>query len=128
MAKVNGRKLIFFAGGNGIVYAFEPITTPPPAGEVAKLKKVWQFDIDPTAPKTEVHRFTTNKREGPSNIYGMPVFVDGRIYIAGGGDIWWGKNEAWLKCIDATGTGDTTSTAQIWSYPLNRHVMSTAAV
>jgi outer membrane protein assembly factor BamB len=58
----------------------------------------------------------------------MPVFVDGRIYIAGGGDIWWGKNEAWLKCIDATGAGDITSTAQIWSYPLNRHVMSTAAV
>jgi outer membrane protein assembly factor BamB len=127
-AEVNGKPLIFFCGGNGIVYAFEPVTKAPPAGEVAKLKKVWQFDIDPTAPKTEVHRFTTNKREGPSNIYGMPVFVDGRIYIAGGGDIWWGKNEAWLKCIDATGTGDITSTAQIWSYPLNRHVMSTAAV
>ncbi len=128
MGEVNGRPLIFFGGGNGIVYAFEPVTEAPHEGAVAKLKKVWQFDIDPTAPKTEVHRYTTNKREGPSDIFGMPVFVDGRIYIAGGGDIWWGKNEAWLKCIDATKTGDITSTGEIWSYPLNRHVMSTAAV
>jgi outer membrane protein assembly factor BamB len=95
---------------------------------VLKLKKVWQFDFDPTAPKENVHRFTGNRSEGPSNIYGMPVFHRNRLYVAGGGDLWWGKNAAWLKCIDATKTGDITTNGLIWTYPLERKVMSTAAV
>ncbi len=127
-AEVNGKPLIFFAGGDGIVRAFEPVLQSPPPGEVHKLKKVWSFDIDPAAPKTDVHRFTGNKQEGPSDIFGMPVFFKNRIYVAGGGDLWWGKNEAWLKCIDATKTDDVTTTAQLWSAPLDRHVMTTAAI
>ena len=58
----------------------------------------------------------------------MPVFDNNRIYVAGGGDIWWGKNEAWLKCIDATRTGDITTNGLVWSYTLQRHVMSTPAI
>src|SRR5262249_33902453 len=79
LAAVNGDPLLFFAGGNGIVYAFEPIKSEgmesgsdgkpgqsrsrqlpnnltiqqsnpirPPRG----LQRVWSFDFDPTAPKT----------------------------------------------------------------------------
>jgi outer membrane protein assembly factor BamB len=121
---VKGRPLVFFAGGNGIVYAFE--TAKATRSEV--LNKVWQFDFDPAAPKENVHRYNTNRREGPSNIYGMPVFDGGRIYVAGGGDVFWGKTEAWLKCIDATKTGDITTNGLVWSYPLEKHVMSTPAV
>src|SRR5207244_2121083 len=125
---VNGRSLIFFAGGNGVIYAFDELSHPSPGlrplspraegrgqGEgsasasanasaargVRKLKKVWQFDFDPAAPKGDIHQYLSNRREGPSNIYGMPVFYRDRIYVAGGGDNFWGKNEAWLKCIDA---------------------------
>ena len=58
----------------------------------------------------------------------MPVFYQNRLYVAGGGDIWWGKNEAWLKCIDATRTGDITTNGLVWSYPLQRHVMATPAI
>jgi outer membrane protein assembly factor BamB len=143
LAKVDGRELVFFAGGNGVLYAFEPLVpervvdgktanisairdSNPPVP--SKLKKVWQFDCDPAAPKGDVHRFTSNRREGPSNIFGMPVFVDGRIYLAGGGDWWWGKNDAWLKCIDARGSGDITATNQVWTHALGRHTMSTPAV
>ena len=128
MGKVNGRDLIIFAAGNGIIYGFEPIEGKIPAAEVATLKKVFQFDPDPNAPKTDVHRYNSNRREGPSNIHGMPVPKDGRVYVAGGGDLWWGKNEAWLKCFDATQTGDITKTAEIWTYPLERHTMCTPAV
>jgi outer membrane protein assembly factor BamB len=128
MEMVAGRPLIFFAGGNGIVYAFEPIRTNPPPGQVFNLKKVWQFDFDPGAPKGDIHPYLSNRREGPSNIYGMPVFYRDRIYVAGGGDIFWGKNQAWLKCIDATKRGDITKKGLIWSYPLERHVMSTVAI
>ena len=127
-AEVNGKPLIFFAGGDGVVRAFEPITNSPPADELLKLKKVWSFDPDPTAPKEDVHRFVTNRQQSPSDIYAMPVFYQNRLYIAGGGDIFWGKNEAWLKCIDTTRTGDVSGTAEVWSAPLDRHVMSTPAI
>ena len=58
----------------------------------------------------------------------MPVFFEGRIYVAGGGDLFWGKNEAWLKCIDASKTGDITKTREIWAYRLGNHVLSTPAI
>jgi outer membrane protein assembly factor BamB len=129
MGKVNGRSLIFFAGGNGVIYAFEPFDGSSPAdGSPAKLKRVWQFDFDPTAPKSDIHRYVTNRRESPSNIYGMPVFYQGRLYVAGGGDLFWGKTQAWLKCIDASKTGDITASGLVWSHPLERHVISTPAV
>ncbi len=127
-ATVNGRDEIFFAGGNGVVYAFEPLSKNPPSGELATLQTIWQFDFDPTAPKENIHRYNTNRREGPSNIYGMPVFHENRIYVAGGGDIFWGKNEAWLKCIDATKRGNVTTNGLVWSYTLDKHVLSTPAV
>ena len=58
----------------------------------------------------------------------MPVFLDRRIYVAGGGDLFWGKNEAWLKCVDATRSGDITTNGLVWSYPLEKHVLSTPAI
>ena len=117
-----GKEMIYFCGGNGITYAFAPVAQDLPDGPPVTLTKIWQYDIDPEGPKTEVHRFTQNKSEGPSNIFGMPVFADGKLYIAGGGDLFWGKNKAWLKCVDAA-TG-----SEVWSYELNKHVVSTAAV
>jgi len=123
---VNGRRLIFYAGPNGIVYAFEPVAEV--SDKVQKLKKAWWFDFDPAAPKEDVHRFTANRAESPSTLHAMPVFAGGRLYVAGGGDIWWGKRQSWLKCIDATGSGDVTATAEKWSYALSRHNLSTPAV
>jgi outer membrane protein assembly factor BamB len=103
-------------------------SAPYQSAGLQKLKKVFEFDPDPSAPKTEVHRFTTNRREGPSNIFGMPVFLDRRLYVAGGGDIFWGKNEAWLKCIDVSRSSERAQTNAVWTYPLEKHVLSTPAV
>jgi outer membrane protein assembly factor BamB len=145
LGRVNGRELVFFCGGNGVVYGFEPLgrtstrIAAPSEGAVAVLKKVFAFDCDPAAPKTDVHKFNGNRRESPSNIYGMPVFHDGRLFVAGGGDIWWGKNEAWLKCIDVAvlaqrrspSPSDGERTGEkglVWSYPLEKHVLATPAV
>ncbi len=123
---IGGKQVIFFCAGNGIVYGFEPLASPPPEGTVANLKKVFQFDPDPNAPKTEVHKYNQNRKEGPTNFYGMPVFAEGRLYIAGGGDVFWGKNEAWLKCLTFDGGADHPELA--WTYPLNKHTLSTIAV
>ncbi|MCX7046172.1 MAG: PQQ-binding-like beta-propeller repeat protein [Candidatus Sumerlaeota bacterium] len=127
--EVNGKPLIIFGGGDGVLYAFEPLAdTAIITSSPVTLKKVWQFDCDPTGPKENVHRFTSNRKESPSNIKSMPVFYKNRVYVTVGGDLWWGKNQAWLKCIDATKTGDITRTAELWSYPLERHCMSTPAI
>jgi outer membrane protein assembly factor BamB len=127
LSEVEGKTFLFFGAGNGILYAFSPLGNIT-AETVQTLNLVWQFDFDPAAPKTNVHRFNSNRREGPSNFYGMPVVHDGLVYLSGGGDFWWGKNEAWLKCIRARGSGDTTGQNLIWSYPLQKHVMSTPAI
>jgi len=126
---VDGRPLIFFGGGDGVCYAFKAIE--PAAARIDPvriLQRVWRFDCDPTSPKENVHRYMRNRSTSPSNIKGMPVFHQNRVYVAVGGDIWWGKNRAWLKCIDATRTGDITHDGTLWSYPLNRHCCTTPAV
>ncbi len=128
LATVGGRELVFFCGGNGMVYAFQPIAPVPEPDQVARLSKVWQFDFDPGAPKTNVHRYTSNRKESPSNIYGMPVIHDNRLYVAGGGDIWWGKHEAWLKCLQVPKAGGGSTNDVVWEYQLQKHVMSTPAI
>jgi outer membrane protein assembly factor BamB len=105
-----------------MTYAFDPLEVLSPSGEVVKLTKRWQYDLDPTGPKTEVHRFTENKTEGPSNIYGMPVVADGKLFIAGGGDVFWGKTQSWLKCVDPR------EGKEVWSYALGKHTLTTVAV
>ncbi len=146
---VNGRKVIFFCGGDGVVYAFEPLAqrgegVPPlrgagilPAirgqdaldtGKVRALKRIWRFDCDPTGPKENVSQYLRNREQSPSNIKSTPVFSNNRLYVTVGGDIWWGKNQTWLKCIDATKEGDITSTGLIWSCDLKEHCCSTPSV
>ena len=128
MGEVNGRKLVFFGGGDGICYAFDALTKLPPQGTVEKLKTIWKFDCDPTAPKQDVHKYVGNYAQSPSVIYSMPVFVNNGIYLTAGGDIWWGKRKGWLKCIDATQTGDVTKSAEVWSYKLDKESCCTPAV
>lgn len=128
LGRVNGRTVIFFCGGDGVCYAFEPLESVPPCGTVAKLKRIWRYDCDPTAPKENVHEYIRNRKVSPSNIKSMPVFHNNRVYVTVGGDIWWGKEQAWLKCIDATRTGDITDSGGLWSYPVQRHCCSTPSI
>lgn len=131
LAEVQGRRLVYFCGGDGVIYGFEPVPcslATKNEGPVAGLKKVWWFDCDPGAPKENVHRYNSNRKESPSNIKSMPVIHGDRLYVTVGGDLWWGKNQAWLKCVDLTGTGDVTAGACRWTYDLTRHSMSSPAV
>lgn len=123
-----GQSTIVFAGGDGVVYGFEALRQAPPAGEVLRLRKRWQFDCDPAAPKADVHRFIGNRQESPSNIKSLPVLQGGRVYVTAGGDLWWGKNAAWLKCIELPRAAGAEEPREVWSYPLERHSMCSAVV
>ena len=147
LGEVAGRRLIFFGGGDGVCYAFEALkpgelfssqsrkagssTRTADGGTAhqrATLRCVWRFDCDPKAPKENVHRYIGNRRESPSNIKSMPVFYHDRVYVTVGGDIWWGKNQAQLLCIDAARSGDITESGRLWAYPLDRHCCSTPSI
>jgi outer membrane protein assembly factor BamB len=121
MGIVNGQKLVFFGGGDGILYAFEALAQKPADGQVQTLKRIWKYDGDPEWPRENVHRWVGNRRESPSNIMAMPVFHEGRVYIVLGGDMWWGKHQSWVKCVDAA-TG-----REIWSHAMKRS-SSTVAI
>jgi outer membrane protein assembly factor BamB len=124
LGEVAGQRRVFFCGGDGACYGFEPFAKTSSDA----LQRVWRFDCDPGAPKDKIHTYIRNRQVSPSNIKSMPVFHDGRLYVTGGGDIWWGKHAAWLQCIDATKTGDTTTGGPIWSYAVGRHCCSTPAI
>jgi outer membrane protein assembly factor BamB len=128
LGDVDGRALIFFCGGDGVCYAFEPVKPGQATSKVEMLKRVWRFDCDPAGPKENVHEYSRNFSEGPSNVMSMPVFDNDRVYVTVGGDIWWGKKQAWLKCIDGTGAGEITKGGELWSYPLDQHCCSTPSI
>lgn len=128
LAEVGGRRLVFFGGGDGVCYAFEAIRPKEETDGIEPLRCVWRFDCDPSAPKQDVHKYIRNRRVSPSDIKSMPVFYDGRVYVTAGGDIWWGKRQSWLECIDPGGTGDISKSGHVWSYPMPGHCCSTPSV
>ena len=128
LGEAGGRSLLVFGGGDGVCYGFKPLDVAHPPTSLHTFERVWRFDCDPTAPKEHVSSYLKNRTEGPSIITSMPVLLDGRVYVTVGGDIWWGKRQSWLKCIDASQTGDITETGELWSYPMETHCVSTPAV
>jgi outer membrane protein assembly factor BamB len=121
-------KQVIFAGGDGIVYGFEALDSKTPTQPRHILKQLWRFDCDPEAPKEDVRSYQRNRKVSPTSVSGMPVFHEDRVFLTAGGDIWWGKEKAWLFCVDATLRGDVTDTAKLWSYPLQEHAVTTPAV
>jgi outer membrane protein assembly factor BamB len=128
LGEVHGRRMVVFGGADGVCYAFTPLPHDARPTTPMALTRIWRFDCDPTAPKENVHQYVGNRQQSPSMISGMPVLHEDRVYVAAGGDIWWGKREASLYCIDASGKGDITETGRLWTAKLNRHCSSTPAV
>ena len=128
MGEVNGNKLVVFGGGDGVCYGFRGLPAAPTPEGVRTLERVWRFDCDPEAPKENVSSYLKNGKEGPSIIESMPVLLGKRVYLTVGGDVWWGKRQSWLKCIDASGAGDITGSGEIWSYSMNTHCVTTPSV
>ena len=127
--QVDGKPLIVFGAGNGVCYGFRPVE-PAANGKVPPaVEALWSFDCDrqrrAAGPASPWHRQDTR---GTTGIVGCPVLVDGRVYVAAGGDPWHGIREAQLNCLTASGRGDTTKSAEAWSYEIGAAGISTPAI
>jgi outer membrane protein assembly factor BamB len=122
LGEVNGKKLILFGGGDGWCYALDP--TPVKDGDVNTLKTVWKFDCNPPERK----KFKYPNAEGPSEINATPVFYKNRVYVAVGQDPEHGEGVGMLSCIDATKTGDITSTGKLWSFDKIHRTISSVSI
>jgi outer membrane protein assembly factor BamB len=112
---VNGKPQVYFAGGNGWVYAFEPTTG----------KNIWKFDANPKDAVWELGGSGTR-----NYIIAAPVAVDNKVFIGVGQDPEHGEGIGHLWAIDATKEGDITETGKIWHFGdknFNR-TLSTVAV
>jgi outer membrane protein assembly factor BamB len=138
---VNGKKLVFFGAGDGFCYAFEALEKKPE--KPGPLKLVWRFDCNPNRYRFhdgqpirymtgDVRRNLGNKNDGtfvgPSEIIATPVFHNQRVYVAIGQDPLHGRGRGMLSCIDATKTGDISTSGKIWTYDKLDRTLSNATI
>lgn len=124
---VNGRELVFFGGGDGVCYAFDP--KPVKGDDTSFLKKVWWYDCNPPEYKMKNGKpIKYPAAEGPSEINSTPVLWKNRVYVAIGQDPEHGEGVGRLVCIDATKTGDVTDTATVWDYKGIHRSISTVSI
>jgi outer membrane protein assembly factor BamB len=128
MGTVNGRPQVYFGGGDGWCYAFDPI--PIKQGDSSFLKTVWKFDCNPPEYKKDKdgRPYKYPAPEGPSEIIATPVFYKNRVYVATGQDPEHQEGIGHLTCIDATKTGDVTKTGMVWDYKGVYRTLSTVSI
>ena len=141
---VNGRKLVFFGGADGICYAFEALQDVP--AQPVHFKKVWSYDCNPPNYRDPLgdgkpfnyyigdrrKKYTTNTDDGtflgPSEIIASPVFHEGRVYCTIGQDPMHGRGRGLLHSIDASKTGDITHSGCVWTYDAIERSISSIAI
>lgn len=96
---IDGIPQVFFPGGDGFLYSFEPKT-----GEL-----IWKFNCNPPGSVWELGGSGTK-----NNIIACPVVYDNKIFISVGQDPEHGEGPGHLYCIDATMKGDVTDKALVW--------------
>jgi outer membrane protein assembly factor BamB len=119
IGKVQGGDAVFFGGGDGFLYAFDP--TPNADGILPEL---WRCDANPGEYRRtpDGEPITYGKFKGPSEIIGTPVFVDGKVYVTIGQDPESGDGVGMLSCINAD-TGKP-----VWTYKEISRSLSTPSV
>ena len=94
-AMVRGEPQIIFAGGDGVVYGFEP----------AGGKLLWQCDCLPNRQKKKLGRVVDNYFVGTPVIEGDKLFVG--MGVMPGGE-WPGPKASWFLCLDISRRGDVS--------------------
>ncbi len=110
VAEFGGQTMILFGGGDGVLYAFKPVSSPSEPGDVKTLELSWQYDCCPADYRQRngqpipYARWNKISTEGPSEVIATPVVWNGRIYVTIGQSPVHGPGAGILSCIDgATG-------------------------
>lgn len=126
--QVNGKRLGFFAAGNGMTYAFEMLDPNNPKDAPETLANVWRFHGHPLA-QTQDRVPADHQHDSTSyQVTAVPVFHKNRLYVPFTQEPFHGMKEAHLVCIDATKTGDVTRGGIVWSYEPISSTVSTVAI
>jgi outer membrane protein assembly factor BamB len=121
---VGGKSMVIFGGGDGFCYGFDP--EPDSAGT---LREIWRCDCNPPDRRTKGGKLIKHSESnGPSEIISTPVVVKDRVYVAIGHDPEGGDGPGAFTCIDATKTGDISTSGKIWSNDKIGRSISTASV
>ena len=121
--KVNGKDAVFFAGGDGVLYAFDTKFEKDEDG-YDLFKAFWKYDCNPEEYKKdkEGNEIKYPAAEGPSELIATPTYYKGHVYVAIGQDPEHGEGVGNLVCLDAN-TGK-----KVWDYRKIQRTISTCAI
>jgi outer membrane protein assembly factor BamB len=121
---VGGKPMVVFGGGDGFCYGVDPV--PDSSGT---LREIWRCDCNPPERRSKDGKPRKHSDpDGPSEIIATPVIAGDRVYIAIGHEPEGGEGSGAITCINATQTGDITSTAKVWVNDTVSRSVSTASV
>jgi len=127
-AEIDGQEMILFGGGDGVLYAFEPLKSATRTDKARTLTKIWQHDCNPPDYRRRDGQdipysgWKSKSPEGPSEIIATPVVHNDRVYVAIGQSPIHGPGQGMLSCIDgATGR-------KIWESRLVGRSLSDVAI
>ena len=98
-AVLGGQPQVFFAGGDGWFYSFDP-----KGDGKGNSKLIWKFDCNPKDSK-----WILGGRGTRNNLIATPVVYDGLVYCAVGQDPEHGEGNGHLWCLDPTKKGDASA-------------------
>ena len=133
LGRVAGKPRMFLGGGDGYVYAFEPLTADghldDKAGREPRfLNNFWMFNGHPFAQTQEDVEIEHGYDCASYEVFSMPVFYNNRVYVTVSQDPWYKKDLGWLVCIDATTQGDLARRGLVWSYKDTGATLSTVSI
>ncbi len=105
--EVGGRAMILFGGGDGVMYAFEPVGASKAGDKPKTLKRIWKHDCNPPeyryrdGKKIPYAKWRNKSSDGPSEVISTPVVHKGRIYVSIGQSPVHGPGRGMLSCLDA---------------------------
>lgn len=102
---IEDKTTILFGGGDGVLYAFEPLEGPTTA-KPRTLKTLWTYDCCPKDYRQRdgqpipYARWNRKSPDGPSEIISTPIIHNDCIYVAIGQSPIHGPGQGMLSCVD----------------------------